>query len=240
MTTRTLPPTRTSTSTSVVSQSCAACHQRRITSSLVHASNTACTGAWKVRVIRSVFSLKCEAVAGVGRAALSRRARRPVRRPRPPLPGRAPPRAPVRRERSRGLRVSVVVVPPTVRRCLRMALRRVLPLLLAPESGDVEVAPRAPYRLVAAAVDEVGAEDLVAVADEGVGAVPLVHPEVLVEVVGDRVPGDRFPPVALLQALDLRLGSARGEGERRVPGVQMGGMRDLVGHERASHAGPPR
>ena len=54
--------------------------------------------------------------------------------------------------------VFVVPVPPLVRRGLRVALRRVLPLLLAPERSHVEVAPGAPHRLVAAAVDEVGAE----------------------------------------------------------------------------------
>src|ERR1700737_560420 len=58
----------------------------------------------------------------------------------------------------RGVAVCVVPVPPLVRRRLRVALRRVLPLLLAAERSDVEVAPGAPHRLVAAVVDEVGAE----------------------------------------------------------------------------------
>src|SRR5919198_5105457 len=89
--------------------------------------------------------------------------------------------------RSRSLAVLVVEVPPLVGRRLRIALGRVLPLLLAPEGGQVEVAPGAARRLVAAIVDEVGTEDPVAVAEEGVGPVPLVHAEVGVEVVGDRV-----------------------------------------------------
>jgi hypothetical protein len=93
--------------------------------------------------------------------------------------------------------------------------------------------------LVAAAVDEVGAEDPVGLADEGVGAVPLVDTEVGVEVVGDRVPGE-VPSVPLLQALDLGLGGARGERERRVPSVQVCGVGDLVGDEGAAHAGPLR
>src|SRR6266446_2102916 len=38
----------------------------------------------------------------------------------------------------------VVPDPPLVRRGLGVALRRVLPLLLAPERSQVEVAPRAP------------------------------------------------------------------------------------------------
>ena len=72
MTTRTAPPTRRSTSASVVSQSCSACHQRRITSSLVQASKTASAGAWKVRSMRSVVSsLIARAPAGVAGAAIS-------------------------------------------------------------------------------------------------------------------------------------------------------------------------
>src|SRR5215216_1352299 len=86
----------------------------------------------------------------------------------------------LRRERSGVLAVRVVVVPPLVRRGLRVALRGVLPLLLAPERGDVEIAPGGAHVLIAAGVDEVGAEDPVALADEGVVPVPLVHPEVLI------------------------------------------------------------
>src|SRR6185437_16110970 len=142
--------------------------------------------------------------------------------------------------RSLGRVVHVVVVPPLVRRCLRVALRRVLPCLLAAESGDVEVVPGVAHLLVAAVVDEVGPEDPVALADEGVGAVPLVDVEVFVEVVGDRVPGDVVPPVALLQAPDLGLGGAGGEGERRVPRVQVPGVRHLIRPEGTAHAGPLR
>src|SRR5215813_2737427 len=133
--------------------------------------------------------------------------------------------------RSRGLAVRVVVVPPRVRRGLRIALRRILPLLLTAERRDIQVAPSASHRLVAPEVDEVGPVDPLAVADEGVGPVPLVHAEVFVKVVGDRVPRDQLPAHALLQAPDLGLGSARNEGECRVPRVQVGGVRDLVGEE---------
>jgi hypothetical protein len=52
-----------------------------------------------------------------------------------------PLRAGSRRERSRVLAVRVVVVPPLVRRGLRVALGRVFPLLLASKRGDVEIAP---------------------------------------------------------------------------------------------------
>src|SRR5438876_8359431 len=83
----------------------------------------------------------------------------------------------------------VVPDPPLVRRSLGIALRRVLPFLLAPERGDVEVVPSVPHLLVAAFVDEVGAEHIVAVPNERVRAVPLVHSEVLIEVVRYGVPG---------------------------------------------------
>src|SRR5262245_54796979 len=74
--------------------------------------------------------------------------------------------------------VFVVPVPPLVRRGLGVALRRVFPQFLPPECCHIEIAPDGPHRLVATAVDEVGAEHLVAIADEGVMAVPLVHAEV--------------------------------------------------------------
>src|SRR4051794_25704783 len=142
--------------------------------------------------------------------------------------------------RLRALRVVVLVVAPLplVRRRLRVALRRVLPLLLAPERRDVEVAPGASHRLVAAIVDQVGAEDpAVVLAVEGVGAVPLVHAEVLVEVVGGRVPGDLLPPAhALPPALDVGLRRARDERERGVARVQVRRVRDLVGDLRAPWA----
>ena len=86
-------------------------------------------------------------------------------------------------EPSRGFALAVFVVPapPFVGRALRIALRRVLPGLLTPQRGHVEEAPGVDERLVAAIVDEVGAEHPVAVADERVGAVPFVHAEVDVE-----------------------------------------------------------
>src|SRR5215510_13195474 len=66
----------------------------------------------------------------------------------------------------RGLGVVVVVpVPPLVRWGLGVTLWRVLPSLLTAERRDVEVVPGAPHLLVAAVVDEVGAEHLVAIAN---------------------------------------------------------------------------
>src|SRR2546429_3263841 len=82
----------------------------------------------------------------------------------------------------------VVPDPPLVPRSLRVVLRRVLPLLLAPERSDVEVVPGVSHLFVAAVVDEVGSEHVIAVADERVRAVPLVHAEILVEVVRYGVP----------------------------------------------------
>src|SRR4051812_31957819 len=143
-------------------------------------------------------------------------------------------------ERSGVPAVRVVVVPPLVRRGLRVALGGVLPLLLAAERRDVEVAPGGAEMLVAAGIDEVGAEDPVAVADEDVVPVPLVHAEVLVEIVRDRVPGDELPPHARLQALDLGLRGARDVCERRVARVQVRRVCDLVGDHGAADASPLR
>src|SRR5688572_7429727 len=66
-----------------------------------------------------------------------------------------------------GFRPTVVVPdPPLVGRGLWVVLGRVLPLLLPTERSHVEVAPGASQRLVAAGVDEVGAEDAVVVVSE--------------------------------------------------------------------------
>src|ERR1043166_5985916 len=101
--------------------------------------------------------------------------------------------------------VGVVPVPPLVRRGLRVTLRRVLPLLLAPERSDVEIVPGTSHLLVAAVVDEIGPEHPLTIADERVRAVPLVHARVRVEAVGDGVPW-HLPAHPRLHALDVRLG----------------------------------
>src|SRR5712692_10565199 len=137
----------------------------------------------------------------------------------------------------RGLGVVVVVpVPPLVRRGLGVTLWRVLPGLLTPERRDVEVAPGAPHRLVAAAVDEVCAEHLVTVAEEHVVAVPFIDAEVLVEAVCDGVPR-HLPTHPRLQARDVRLWRARGVGQGGVAGVQMGEIGNLVSAQGAAAAG---
>src|SRR4051794_17143630 len=153
MTTRTTPPTRRSTSASLVAQPTSACHQRRITSSLVHASKTRSAGAWNVRSMRSVLVSVTSGppVVGVAAGALPGRGPRASRCPcrrawgGAPPPARAPrgrgsrpraPRAALRGGRCRERRfedgrlvVLVVEVPPPVGRGLRVALGRVLPLL---------------------------------------------------------------------------------------------------------------
>src|SRR5215212_10261041 len=141
-------------------------------------------------------------------------------------------------ERSSALVVRVVVIPPLVRRSLRIALRRVLPPLLAAERGDVEIAPGGAKLLIAAGVDEVGPEDPITLPDEGIVPMPLVHPEILVEVVGEGVPGNELPAHPLLQAPDLRLRSARDIDQRRIPRVEVGRVSDLIGAEGAADAGP--
>src|SRR5439155_1045834 len=115
-------------------------------------------------------------------------------------------------------------------------LGRFLPFLLAPERSHIEVAPGAPERLVAAVVNEVGAEHAVAVADERVRAVPLVYAEVFVEVVRDGVPR-HLPPHPRLHALDVRLRRARAEHQSGVAGVQMGKVTNVVSHHGAADAG---
>src|SRR6266852_3275254 len=137
----------------------------------------------------------------------------------------------------RGLGVVVVVpVPPLVWRSLWIALRGVLPLLLASERRYIKITPGAPHRLVGAIVDEVGAEHLVAVADECIVAVPLVHAEVGVEGVCDGVPR-HLPAHSCLQALDVLLWRARGVRQRGVAGVQMRQVGDLIGAQGAAAAG---
>src|SRR5260370_613444 len=134
---------------------------------------------------------------------------------------------PLRVRRGLGV-VAVVPVPPLVRRALGVTFWRVLPSLLTAECRHIEVAPGGPHRLVAAAVDEVCAEHLVAVADECIVAVPLVDAEVGVEAVCDSVPG-HLPAHPRLQARDVRLRRPRGVGEGGVASVQMGQVGDLVG-----------
>src|SRR4029077_6559052 len=127
--------------------------------------------------------------------------------------------------------------PPLICRSLRVALRRVLPLLLAAKRSNVEVVPGVSHLLVAAIIDEVRAEYAVAVADESVRAMPLIHAEVLVEAVRDGVPRNELPAHSCLQALDILLRRARGGRERSIAGVQMSRVSDLIGHHGAANAG---
>src|SRR6201991_1078852 len=101
--------------------------------------------------------------------------------------------------------VALVPVPPFVRFALRVALRRILPFLLASECCHEEVAPDGAHRLIAAPIDEIGAVDAIPVADKCVVSVPFIHVEVGAETIGDGHPGDMFPPHLCLQARDIRL-----------------------------------
>src|SRR5262249_8208053 len=115
-------------------------------------------------------------------------------------------------------------------------LRRVFPLLLTPERSDIEIVPSVPHLLVTAAVNEVRAEHAIAVAYERVCAVPLVHPEILVEAVRNCVPRDELPAHSCFQALDVRLRRARAKHQGGVASVEMSGVSDLVGHHGAADA----
>jgi hypothetical protein len=75
-----------------------------------------------------------------------------------------------------------------------------------------------------------------AVAEEHVMAVPLIHAEVDVEAVGDGVPG-HLPAHPRLQARDVRLRCARGVCECGVAGIQVGEVGDLIGPKGAAAAG---
>src|SRR3984957_5593255 len=116
--------------------------------------------------------------------------------------------------------VLIMPVPPFIWRSLGITRRRILPLFLTAEWSHVEVTPSAAHRFVAAIVDEVGAKDELAVAEEHVVTVPFVHAEVGMEAVGDGLPR-HLPIHSRFQAGDVRLRSARGERESGVAGVQV-------------------
>src|SRR5580704_3708090 len=103
--------------------------------------------------------------------------------------------------------VFVVPVPPLVGLSLGIALWRILPLLLAPEGRHVKVAPCTPHRFVATVVNEVSAENPLALSEEHVVSVPFINAEILVEAVRDGIPG-HLPSHPRLQARDICLRSA--------------------------------
>src|SRR5262245_54184962 len=144
--------------------------------------------------------------------------------------------------------ILVVATPPVVPRSLRVALGRVLPVLLATERRQVEQRPDRAYRLDAAAAREVGAVDLASVADEHGEAEQLAvlvligirlsraAAEIDVEVACERRdPGNlpAHPPAVGLDLLDRR---ARDGDERGVARVQVGQVADLIEDQRAAGA----
>ena len=143
--------------------------------------------------------------------------------------------ATIKRHLALGL-VRVVQAPPRVRRALRPAGRRVLPVLLAAERGQVEEGPDAAERLDAATPGRVGEEDAIAIAEEHVKGKILRRPQLALEVLAaDRVPGD-LPAHPAGERLDLALRRARDERERGVARVQVRERADLVGEHRAAPA----
>ena len=86
-------------------------------------------------------------------------------------------------------------------------------------------------------LEEVGAVDVVAVAQEDVEAEPLVDAEVSREALGaDRVPGHVGPAHALGVAAQVRLRCRRCHGEGDVASVQEAELGDAVGERRAADA----
>src|SRR5262245_27104605 len=104
-------------------------------------------------------------------------------------------------------RISILVVttPPLIRRALRPALGRFFPLFLASVRHEIQERPGAAQRLGAPVGREVGAEDLVAVAQEYAVAVSLLvgggEPEILIE----RAPSGGDPPPLPAHALAILL-----------------------------------
>src|SRR5262249_21177674 len=128
----------------------------------------------------------------------------------------------------------VMPVPPFIWRSFGITFRRILPHFLAAERREIEITPDSPHRLIAAIVDEIGAENLVAVPDESVVAMPFVHSKIFVEAVGDGVPR-HLPTHACLQTLDIPLGRARCEYESGVPRMEVSQVTYLI----SDHGTPP-
>src|SRR4029453_4491010 len=128
---------------------------------------------------RARAACRCSACRGRRRASCprppSRRApgrtpRRPPHRAATCRPSRGP-RAGIPLARSSSvLPVLIVPAPPLVGWALRISLRRVLPSLLPPEPRGTAQAPGGADHLEAAAACEVGAIDVVTLAEEGVEA----------------------------------------------------------------------
>ena len=83
---------------------------------------------------------------------------------------------------------------------------------------------------VAAGVGEIGAEDPIAVTDEGIVPVPLIHAEPLSKSSVSVYQGMSSQPMRCLSP-GSDLGGTGDVHQRRVPRVQAGRMRDLVGTE---------
>jgi len=111
--------------------------------------------------------------------------------------------------------VLVVATPPLIRRGLRPAVGRILPVFLPAERRQVQKGPGATERLDAPPGSEVGAIDVVAIAQENAKTEGLVrvarHTEVDVEVAAGRGVPRHAPAHALLVTMDVRQRSARNQ-----------------------------
>src|ERR1700716_3214701 len=112
-----------------------------------------------------------------------------------------------------GILVLVVAAPPLIRRGLRPALRRILPVFLPAERRQVQEGPGATERLDASPGSEVGAIDVVAIAEEDAETEGLAcvarDTEVDVEVAAGGGEPRHGPAHALLVTLNVRQWSAR-------------------------------
>ncbi len=130
--------------------------------------------------------------------------------------------------------VVLVVKPiPLMRRSLWVAFRRVLPLLLSAERGDVEQAPDVAEGLDRATGGEVGMEDIFVIVDKHVESEPLCDPEVLGNVVMRGEPGE-VPTHPRLESLDVRLWRGRDQHQRCIAGVQVREVGEAVDEHGAS------
>jgi hypothetical protein len=137
-------------------------------------------------------------------------------------------------------RIIELVVPaePERPRRLRPALGQVLIVALPPVGRQGPQAPEAADPLDHRPVlQEVGAVDVVAVAQEDVEAEPLVDPEVSREALtADRVPGHVSPTHAFGVAAEVRLRCRRCHREGDVASMQEAELGDAVGDGRTANA----
>src|SRR5690606_34757390 len=123
----------------------------------------------------------------------------------------------------------VVPVPPLIGRRLWIAFRRVFPVFLPTQWGNVQVIPGAAHLFIAAIIEKIGSEYLAAISIKDISAVPFIHTEISIEAVCDGEPWD-IPAHACFQADNVGLGRARQEYKGGIASIEMGKMRHLIRH----------